>query len=99
MWSLWTTGAHCGANSRNILHVLTVNEDGTVAESVSPIVFQEPNDTRCGCRTSELTGVRPAQNRSGPHLGIGEFELAATLLNMAELRLNGRVSKRFGEQC
>ena len=30
----------------NILHVLTVNEDGTVAESVSPIVFQEPNDTR-----------------------------------------------------
>jgi hypothetical protein len=30
----------------NILHVLSVNEDGTVAESVSPIVFQEPNDTR-----------------------------------------------------
>lgn len=30
----------------NLLHVLTVQEDGTVAESVSPVVFQEPNDTR-----------------------------------------------------
>lgn len=30
----------------NILHVLTVNDDGTVAETVSPVVLQEPDNTR-----------------------------------------------------
>lgn len=30
----------------NLLHILTINDDGTVAENVSPVVFNEPNDTR-----------------------------------------------------
>jgi 6-phosphogluconolactonase (cycloisomerase 2 family) len=30
----------------NVLHVLTIQQDGTVAETVSPVVFQLPNDTR-----------------------------------------------------
>jgi hypothetical protein len=30
----------------NLLHVLTINSDGTVDENVSPVVFNEPNDTR-----------------------------------------------------
>ena len=30
----------------NLLHILTINDDGMVAENVSPVVFNEPNDTR-----------------------------------------------------
>jgi hypothetical protein len=30
----------------NLLHILTINGDGTVAENASPVVFSEPNDTR-----------------------------------------------------
>jgi 6-phosphogluconolactonase (cycloisomerase 2 family) len=30
----------------NLLHILTINDDGTVIENVSPAVFNEPNDTR-----------------------------------------------------
>jgi hypothetical protein len=30
----------------NQLHILTINGDGTVAENASPVVFNEPNDTR-----------------------------------------------------
>ncbi|WP_263355341.1 lactonase family protein [Acidicapsa acidisoli] len=30
----------------NLLHVLSIEEDGTVQETESPIVFNEPNDTR-----------------------------------------------------
>jgi hypothetical protein len=30
----------------NMLHILTINNEGTVDENVSPVVFNEPNDTR-----------------------------------------------------
>ncbi len=30
----------------NLLHMLSVKKDGTVAETASPVVFSEPNDTR-----------------------------------------------------
>jgi hypothetical protein len=30
----------------NLLHILSINDDGTVVENASPVVFNEPNDTR-----------------------------------------------------